>query len=56
MDKKLTKSAKFAPNEINKHTPQYKLLLTTRDNTSMPYNWPAFLPVNNEYTSLYSLI
>ena len=30
MDKKLTKSPKFYPHEMNKHTLQYKLLLTTQ--------------------------
>ena len=28
---------------------------TVTDNTNVPYNWPAFLAVNNRYTSLYAL-
>ena len=45
MDKKLT-PRKFDPNEINKHILQYKLLLTTQQNTNIPYNCSAFLSVN----------
>ena len=56
MDQKLTKSTKFDPHEMNKHTLQYKLLLITQQYTNIPYNWPAFLAVKNEYTSLYALI
>ena len=37
MDKKLT-PRKFDPHEMNKHTLQYKLLLTTQQNTNIPYN------------------
>ena len=56
MDKKLTKSTKFDPHQMNKHILQYKLLLATQYNTNIPYNWPAFLAVNNGYTSLYTII
>ena len=56
MDKKLTKPTKFDTHEMNKHTLQYKLLLTTQLNTNIPYNWPTFIAVNNEYTSLCALI
>ena len=56
MDKKPTKSTKFGLHEMNKHTLHYKLLLTTQQNTNIPYNWPAFVAVNNEYISLYALI
>ena len=45
MDKKPTPQ-KFDPHEINKHTLQYKLLLTTQQNTNIPYNYSAFLYVN----------
>ena len=31
---------------MNKHTLQYKLLLTTQQNTNIAYNWLAFLSVN----------
>ena len=55
MDKKLTKSTKVDSHEMNKHTLQYKLLLTTQ-NTNILYNWSAFLSVNNGYISMYALI
>ena len=42
MDKKLT-PRKFDPHEMNKHTLQYKPLLTTQQNTNIPYNYSAFL-------------
>ena len=45
MDKKLI-AQKFDPHEMNKHTLQYKLLLTTQQNTNIPFNCPAFLSVN----------
>ena len=41
---------------MNKHTLQYKLLQHNETQTYVPYNWPAFLAVNNGYTSLYALI
>ena len=49
MDKKLTYPQEFDPYEMN--ALQYKLLLTTQQNTNIPYKWPAFLSVNNGYTS-----
>ena len=33
MDKKLKNSQKFDPHEMNKHTIQYKMLLTTQQNS-----------------------
>ena len=36
MDKKLTKPQKFDPYVINKHTLQYKLLLTTQKHMNIP--------------------
>ena len=56
MDKKLTESSKFDPHEMNKRTLQYIQLLTTQFNRNIPYNWPAFVAVNNEYTPLCTLI
>ena len=57
MDKKLTESTKFYPHEMNKHTLQYKLVTDkTIKNTNIPYNWLAFVAVNNGYTYLYTLI
>ena len=59
MDKKLNEICKnLIPTQlINNHTVQYKLQnVRTQENTNIPYNWPAFLAVNNGYTSLYALI
>ena len=53
MDKK---PRKFDPHEINRYTLQYKLLLTTQQNTNVPYNCPGFVAVDNVITSVYALI
>ena len=55
MDKKLT-SQKIYPPEMNKHSLQYKLLLTTQQNTNIPNNYSAVLSVNIKWTSLYTLL
>ena len=54
MDKNLTKFTKNDTNQINNHTVQYKILLHNKHNHI--YNWPAFLEVNNGYTSLNALV
>ena len=46
----------FDPPRKEQTHPQYKLLLTTQYNINIPYNWPAFLAMNNGYRSLYVLI
>ena len=52
MDKNLNKICK---NLI--HTKLITILYnTTQQNTNIPYNWPAFLAVNNGYTSSCALI
>ena len=38
---------KFDPYEMNKYILQYKLLLTTQQNTNVPYNCPGFVAVDN---------
>ena len=35
--------------EMNKYSQQYKLLLTTQQNTNIPYNWPTFLTDTHLY-------
>ena len=54
MDKKLT-PRKFDPHEINNHTLQYKLFLTTQQNTNISYNHLGFILVKIKQTSLYAL-
>ena len=56
MDKKVTKSTKFDPHEMNEHALHYKLLQHNKRQTYFITNWPAFLAVKNGYTSLYAII